>query len=278
MVVLLAQAQEVAISRSPAPFVPDSTALSHDVHPGPAMSCNIFITCNGLDNTTSVPPPYGYVRTTYGPEAWVEISYGYGNPPPSIRTQADGIGPGDIGVAALTMFTDVPTSAFISVDHLYTPFPGDTLNNVAYIQLDVVTSTGVVKIFIIRDDTSDDQWTEIYDITSPGGPTACTYPNVPAAANYICVNLGQLSRTWGVFYSGVPLSDFGVSGRIVNITLAVVDEGAIRGRNNADFAVYWDNIRVVCPPVGGFVESSMLPLVLVAAAASLIAFAIFRRK
>jgi hypothetical protein len=213
----------------------------------------------------------------YGGEAWVEISNGVGNPAPSLRTQVDGIGPGDIGVAALTFYTDIPANAFLTIDHLYTPFPGDTLNNVAYIQLDVVTGSGVVKIFIIRDDTTGAPWSEIYDLTQAGGPTACAYPNVPSAPNYICVRVGPLSSTWATFYSGVPASDFGVSGRIVNITLAVVDEYAGAGRNYADFAVYWDNLRVDCPPVGGVVIWPVLPLLFVLAGAALVALAVYRR-
>lgn len=277
-VAVLIQAAETPTPRPPAPFVPNPAALIQVEFPGPRMVCDIFITCNGLNNGTLVPPPYGHVVTIYGDEAWVEISNGYGNPPPSIRTQVDGIGPGGIGVAGLTIYTDVPTTAQISVEHLYYPFPGDSLNNVAYVQLDVVTSAGVRKIFIIRDDTRDLGWIEIYDLTSPGAPTACTFPGIPAAPDYICVNLGSLSETWASFYSGVPAMDFGVSGRIVNITLAVVDFTSITGRNVADFAVHWDNLRVVCPPVGGFVLASVLPWLLVAAGVVLMVFSIYRRK
>jgi len=202
---------------------------------------------DGASNSTLINLPHQVV--TYGPEAWVEVSNGVGNPQPSLRTLVDGAASDGYGVAALVIDLSslLPTTqAAISIQHRYGLCCRDNRNNLAYIQLQVRRPDGsVVYLYLARDDGSG--VTRIYNVMSGTAQYVCDY-NIGTGASscpagHVVVRLGGLSTSWDAFFSGSVYQYVGY-GTIEKIALVAVDYGYCTGKWVSDFYVYWDNLEI----------------------------------
>jgi hypothetical protein len=153
------------------------------------------------------------------------------------------------GVAALVIDVSslgFTTQATISIQHLYGIVSGDSLNNLAYIELQVRRPDGsVVYLYLARDDGSGG--TRVYDVMGGAAVSVCGYSIGSGAsgcpAGHVVVRLGGLSRSWATFFSGSVYPYVG-DGTIEKIALVAVDLYSALGKWNADFYVYWDNLAI----------------------------------